>query len=116
MAPQTNIPIEAITVDDLNKINSVLLDALCIKNIHSNDSVFSYKEDLINTFSELIKKILFQSPDISDDSTLTVINLLQKINMQKEILEMIKSKASAEDLIIASERLSKKSQSAFELK
>jgi len=110
------IEIEAITVDDLNKLNLVLVDSLNIKNIYSDNSGDSYKEDMINAFSELLKKVLFQSPEISNDSKLTVIKLLQKINTQKEALEIIRSKVSAEDLMIASERLSKKSQSAFELK
>ncbi len=111
-----NISVEPITIDDLNKINSVLLEALNIKDLYSNDPAVDYKVELINIYSELLYKILFISPKLSNDSQLKLINLLHKINAPKEALEIIRSKVSAEDLLIASERLGKKSQSAFELK
>jgi len=108
--------INAIGEDDLNKINLVLLESFYINDIYIEESVVNYKEDMIDSFGEVLKKILLQNSKISKDSKFHIINLLDKLNTQKENLEMLKSKTTKSDILLASERLSRKSQSAFELK
>jgi hypothetical protein len=113
---QLNIPIEPITMDDLDKIKTVLLTSVNIIDLQSENTTERYKEEVLDAFATLLKKILFNDSDMSSEEKLNVISLLAKVNRQQEVLEIIRSKTSAEDLLIASERLSKKSQSAFELK
>jgi|GEM_PF-2231312 hypothetical protein len=108
--------INAIQEDDLSKINLLLFESLYINDIYINDSVVDFKENMIDSFAELLKKMLLQNIEISNDSKLNIINLLDKLNTQKENLEAIKLKTTISDLQQASKRLSKKSQSAFELK
>ncbi len=105
-----------IDEDDLTKISNAIIESVLIKRVYKQDSVISYKEDMLDSLAELLKKILFNDTHISKETKLNVICLLDKVNTQKELLEMIRSKVSPEDLLIASQRLSKKSQSAFELK
>jgi hypothetical protein len=108
--------INAIKEDDLSKINTALFESFYINNISIKESLVDYKEDIIETFSELLKKMLFKNLEMSKESKLNIINFLDKLSTQKENLEMIKSKTSISDIQEASKRLSKKSQSAFELK
>jgi len=97
-------------------INKVLFDSIYINGIYINESEVNYKENMIDRLAEILNKILVQNAELSDDAKLNIINLLDKLNTQKENLEMIKLKSSIADIQQASERLSKKSQSAFELK
>ncbi|MDR3697877.1 hypothetical protein [Mucilaginibacter sp.] len=108
--------INAIKADDMSNINRVLFDSIYINDIYIKDSEVDYKEDMIDRFAEILNKMLLQNVELSDDAKLNIINLLDKLNTQKENLEMIKLKTSIADVQQASERLSKKSQSAFELK
>jgi hypothetical protein len=108
--------INIIDENDLKKISTVLIESVLIKSVYKKESVISYKEDMLESISALLTKILANDTGMSTEAKLNLINLLDKINTQKEILEIIRSKVSAEDLLIASERLGKKSQSAFELK
>lgn len=105
--------LNTIKVEDLNEINPVLFDAFHIDDINLGESITKDKLEWLNGFADVLKKIFFRDSTLSDDSKLVIIKLLDKINTQRDILEMIISKTSPEDLLIASERLSKKSQSAF---
>lgn len=108
--------INIIDENDKKKISTVLIESVLIKKVYKKESVISYKEDMLDSISTLLTKILANDSGMSTEAKLNLIHLLDKINTQKEVLEMIRSKVSAEDLLIASERLGKKSQSAFELK
>ena len=108
--------INAIEEADLTKISSVLFESLFIENKYMDTLIVDYKEDMVNDVANLLKKMLLQNAEMSVESKLNIINLLDKLNTQKEHLELIKSKISISDIQQASERLSKKSQSAFELK
>jgi|ERR1700733_6914522 hypothetical protein len=108
--------INIIDEDDLAKMSTALIESVLIKKVYKKESIISYKEDMLDSIGALLTKILVNDSGMSREAKLNVINLLDKINTQKEVLELIRSRVSAEDLLIASERLSKKSQSAFELK
>lgn len=108
--------VNIIDEDDLTKIGTALIESVLIKRAYKKGSVISYKGDMLDSLGALLTKILMNDTGISRNAKLNVVDLLDKINTQKEILEMIKSKVSPEDLLIASKRLSKKSQSAFEMK
>jgi hypothetical protein len=105
--------INIIDEGDLKKISTALIQSVLIKRAYKKGSVISYKEDMLDSLAALLTKILINDSGISREAKLNVIDLLDKINTQKEVLAMLKSKASPEDLLIASKRLSQKSQSAF---
>ena len=108
--------INVVNEDDLSKINIVLLESFLVNNFNLNEEVVIYKENIIDGFMELLKKMMSQNSEMSKESRLIVIKLLDKLNVQKENLEIIKLKTDISDIRKASERLSKKSQSAFQLK
>ena len=107
--------INAIEEDDLTMFSAVLLESLQIKRIYKKKSIVEYKEDMIDGVIDLLKKMLLNET-MSGKSKLDIINLLDKFTTQKEYLELIRSKISVADIKAASQRLSEKSQSAFELK
>jgi hypothetical protein len=107
--------INAIDEGDLAKFSAILWDSLLIKRIYKRESLIGYKEDMVEGVTYLLKK-MFLNDALSKESKLHIINLLDKLNTQKEYLELIKSKISNKDIEAASERLSQKSQSAFDLK
>jgi hypothetical protein len=108
--------INVIEEEDLTKISLAIFESLLIKREYKRESVVDYKEDMIKSVSDLLKKMLVQNTGMSKESKLNIIILLDKLNTQREHLEIIKSKISISDIQQASKRLSKKSQSAFELK
>jgi hypothetical protein len=108
--------INVIEEGDLTKMGSILIESIFIKRMYKKESVIAYKEDMLDGLADLLRKILIEDSGLSKDAKLNVINLLDKLKTQKENLEILKSQVSAADIQQASERLSKKSQSAFELK
>jgi hypothetical protein len=108
--------INAIEENDLTKISSVLFESLSIKRVYKKESVVEYKKDMVDGLIDLLKKMLFHGANIPQESKLNIVNLLDKLKTQKEYLDTMKSNISNSDTEKASERLSKKVQSAFELK
>jgi hypothetical protein len=105
--------INVIDEDDFNKIGAALIESVLIRRIYKQESVISFKEDLLDRLASLLKKILTNDANISKETKLNIINLLDKVKGQLEILEMMKTKTSGEDILEISKRLSRKSQSAF---
>jgi hypothetical protein len=108
--------INAIDENDLTKISGLLFESFSINRQYKRESLVNYKEDLIDSFMELLNKLLAQQTGLSKERKLDTIDLLDKLKTQKENLEMIKSNISLSDIEQASARLTKKTQSAFELK
>jgi hypothetical protein len=108
--------INAIDENDLTKISSLLLESFVINRKYKRESILNHKEGMIDSFMELLNKLLFQQPGLSKEKKLDTIILLDKLKTQKENLEIIKLNISPSDIQHASKRLIKKSQSAFKVK
>ena len=65
----------------------------------------------MNKVGEIEKKL-----NNSKQDKLELINLMDKLNMQKELLELLKENVSHEKLQLAADRLGKKAQSSFKNK
>ncbi len=104
-----------IAQEEVVSISNIILNAFS-SNHHKKISPASAnkKEQLIDTFSDLIEKIMDVSN--SHQEKLVLINFLDKLNHQKEILEILSGERKIDDIKLASQRLGKKSQSAFEEK
>ncbi|TCC94173.1 hypothetical protein EZ428_05180 [Pedobacter frigiditerrae] len=104
-----------IAQEEVVKISNIILNAFS-PNHQKKISLTSAnkKEQLIDSFSELIEKIM----DVSNSrqEKLMLINFLDKLNHQKEVLEILSGERKFNDIKKASERLGKKAQSAFETK
>ncbi len=106
----------AIDRTGLDSIVRILCDSFLIKSNHKKISSIKKKEELIEDFSALLEKHLQFRFNTSPNDRLEMINFIDKLNQQRELLEIEKGKLTIDDVKRASERLSKKAQSGFEMK
>lgn len=106
----------AIDQIGLDSIVRILCDSFLIKTNIRKAASISKKEELIEDFSALLEKHLQFHFTTSSSDRLEMINFIDKLNQQKELLEIEKGKLTIADVEKASERLSKKAQSGFEMK
>lgn len=102
--------------EDLTKVSTALFELLLIKKGDKRELEIEHSEDMIDATSEFLRKMLYHDAELTNELKLTILNLLDKLKTQKESLELIKAKTSIADIQQASQRLAKKSQSAFGLK
>lgn len=111
-------------IENLNKINhedfqivmESMFESLLIKREYKSLEVLEKKEELLDMFSSFIEKYLEMRFGVSGKNKIQFINLIDKLNLQREALEYSKDKNSYDSLKVAAERLGKKSQSAFSIK
>jgi hypothetical protein len=111
-------------IENLNKIDQqefdhitkILLESFLIKRSYTSNSFLSKKEELLDKFSAFLETYLELHFTNSKLTKLELINFIDKINMQKELLEMAKGDLKISDIKLAGSRLGKKSQSAFKKK
>jgi len=80
----------------------------------SNKQKLSFKEDIINDYIKIIEKFLVSNFIESDILKVKLIDFVNRLNTQKEILEVITNKRSQSDLEAIAFRLGERAQSAFE--
>ncbi|HVW12867.1 MAG TPA: hypothetical protein VHB54_03545 [Mucilaginibacter sp.] len=111
-------------IEDLNQIDQeefyklvkMVYNSFLINRKYTSSSYVTKKEKLINSFSTFLEQYLELQFAGSKQSKLDFINFIDKLNMQKELLEIASGEANMNDIKIAAQRLGKKSQSAFEMK
>jgi hypothetical protein len=92
---------QSFTVESENPTEQVLLES---------------KEQFVVDFQTLMEKYL-QSPYVSSRKyKLVIIDFIDQLNSQRELIELLKSGISPDDLKIAAQRLGDKSQSTFSSK
>lgn len=111
-------------IEELNKIDQnefdnlikIVFESFRINRQYKSISFLSKKEELIDYFSTFIEKYLELQFIKNKDQKLELINFIDKLNMQRELLELAKVKTNITDITVAANRLGKKSQSAFKQK
>jgi hypothetical protein len=68
--------------------------------------------DLISSFVKLMDKYL-ELKVIDKKNRIEIINFIDKLNLQKELLDLQKGVSNMKDIKVAAHRLGRKSQSAF---
>lgn len=86
------------------------------KSDYKSENYIAKKGELISSFTQFLEKYLELHFLSSKVEKLVLINFIDKMNMQKELLELQKGNTKMSDIKIAGNRLGKKSQSAFETK
>ena len=102
-----------INQEEIDNISKILLDSFVIKGVYKSNSLLAKKELLLNAFSDLIEKYIELDFAKSKETKLQLINFMDKLNMQKEFLELSKGETKISDIKLAAQRLGRKSQSAF---
>jgi len=105
-----------IDKNDFNNIAQMLLKSFLIENHYKNNEVIDRKEELLISFSSFLEKYLELQFFNSADDKLQLINFIDKLQLQRELLELEKGQNKPSDLKLAAKRLGRKSQSAFESK
>jgi len=85
-------------------------------NDYKSENYITKKEELLSSFTQFLEKYLELHILNTKMEKLVIINFIDKMNMQKELLELQKGNTKMVDIQNAANRLGKKSQSAFETK
>lgn len=101
---------------EFDNISKMLLESFLINADGKSDAFISKKEELLEHFSSFLEKYLQLHFLRSSQDKLQLINFIDKVNLQRELLELSKAKTKAADIKLAGQRLGKKSQSAFKTK
>ena len=102
-----------IQEQEFDNVMSNVFKSFLIKGIYKSGTYLDKKEELLNYFTQFLEKYLELQFISSKKDKLDLINFIDKINMQRELLELKKNEIEISQIQIAGRRLGKKSQSAF---
>lgn len=103
----------AIEEEDFVRMTNILYESLLNKRLYKKQFVIEYKENIVESLIDLLKKMLSGGSSMSKQKRLSIINTLDKLKTQKEYFELMRSGVSVDDIQQASKRLGKKTQSSF---
>lgn len=110
-------------IDKLNKIAEEKFNALSSKifqsfllNKSSSLKAIENKDALINSFVIFLNKYIETDLIKSNKEKMDFLNLIDNLNLQKELLQLRRKELTMSDVKKAGTRLGKKSQSAFKNK
>lgn len=99
---------------DIDNLSNIVFDSISVKGSYKTTTQLEKKEKLIDAFSSFVEQLMELRLTSSKQSKLELINFIDKLNMQKELLELEKGETTIADIQTAANRLGKKAQSAFE--
>jgi hypothetical protein len=113
-----------IGAEEFDRISRILFDSFKISSTDSPNvelkskqiSDLSKKEELIISYSSFLNKLLELKFVESKKSKLELIDFLDKLNLQRELIEIAQGQLTFSDVNKNAKRLGKKSQSAFKSK
>lgn len=101
---------------DFDKVSKLMFQSFLIKRNYRSPSFLDKKEELISHFTLFLEKYLELQFLNSKKDKLSLIDFIDKMNMQKELVELKKKETTLEEIEKAGKSLGRKSQSAFEKK
>ena len=107
--------LNVVEKEDITLMSYLLYESISIKRAYKSEHIVDSKEEILNIFTSLFEKVLTERSLLSKKDKINVIHFIDKLNTQKENLEIIKGNILTKDIKAASKRLGKKSQSAFEI-
>src|SRR5260221_11331222 len=98
---------------EFDEMTKLMFDSFLIKKSRKDKSLLEKQTYLISLFSDILNKYLeFQM--LSDRKRkLEVINFIDKLNLQKELINLQKGASNIDDIKAKAQRFGRKSQSAF---
>lgn len=100
---------------DFDRVTKLVYHSCVIDESNEDDSnqILVKKEELLSHFGQFLEKYLELEFLSSKKEKLELINFIDKINLQKELLELLKNESHFSQIQKAGQKLGKKSQSAF---
>ncbi len=105
-----------IDQQEFDNISKMLLESFLLKSDEKGASFIQKKGELLEHFTMFLEKYLKLHFFNSSRDKLQLINFIDKLNLQRELLELKKGKTKLSDIKLAGQRLGRKAQSAFETK
>jgi len=99
---------------DIDSLSNILFASISVKGHYKNTIQLEKKEKLIDAFSTFVEQLMELHLTASKENKLKLINFIDKLNMQKELLELEKGETTISGIQTAANRLGRKTQSAFE--
>lgn len=99
--------------NELDNVIHTIVNFTNINKDYKSVSIIDKKEEMIDLIIPLLQKYLELNISMNKDTKLEIINVVDKFNFRKEILEILKGNIDINDIEKAGMRLGKKSQSAF---
>ncbi len=105
---------------DILNISGLIMHAIEVKGSVKRQKTIDTKETILNSLANMLENMLTNNLDLSKQKKVEIIHLLNKLKANKEYMQLVKGNLindhqALADMRVASERLAKKSQSAFEM-
>ena len=105
---------------DIVTISGIIMQVIEVKSSARRQATINTKEAILDSLADMLEKMLTVNLHLSKQNKVEIIHLLNKLKANKEYMHVVKenltsNKQTILDIQAASERLAKKSQSAFEL-
>ncbi len=98
---------------DIDTLSNIVFDSILVKGDYKTTAQLDKKEKLIDAFAAFVEQLVELRLTSSKENKLELINFIDKLNMQRELLELEKGEISISDIQTAANRLGRKAQSAF---
>jgi transcription initiation factor TFIIIB Brf1 subunit/transcription initiation factor TFIIB len=105
-----------ISASEFDSISKIVLDSFLLDVETKDISQFQKKKELLDIYKSFISKYLELKFVHSKEEKLTIIRFLDKLNLQKELLDLSEGLINLSDIKSAAKSLGRKSQSAFKIK
>lgn len=105
-----------IDEENLNNFISYIFQFSQINREYKSKAIISKKNEILDLLIPLLEKSLELNHNMGNEIKLQIMELLDTMNLRKEVLEIFENNISKSDLQKASIRIGKKSQSAFSQK
>ena len=105
--------INKINDDEFLQVNNKVFQFFIVDNKNQKSATLEKKDELLAFYADLLKKCLEMNLPESKQDKLTFINFIDKLNMQRKLLEVMLDKKKATQLQMVSKRFGRKAQSAF---
>ncbi len=105
---------------DILNISGLIMQAIEVKSSVKRQKTIDTKETILDSLADMLENMLTNNLDLSKQKKVEIIHLLNKLKANKEYMQLVKGNLINDqhalvDMRVASERLAKKSQSAFEM-
>jgi fructose-1-phosphate kinase PfkB-like protein len=105
---------------DIAAISGIIMQAIEVKGSVKKQAAINTKETILDSLADMLEKMLTSNLNLTKQNKVEIIHLLNKLKANEEYMQLVKgnltdNEQSFTDMMVASERLGKKSQSAFEL-